>query len=211
MPVAEHAQQQSHKLETCSNKLPRLDRSAFASTNRLAGCGCVQCHASIPAALSCDSAVSPICAAHGRKNEHACWPCLCAFFFLVLHVSLLPHTCPRLCECARKYRKMMLQLPDNNRRFAALPAQYSAACDRRLSLFGVSCRGIFFFLMFFFLLLSFFFFFLLLFCFPFFSSSFSCFFFLFSCFFFGGSAGWPGPKKRSVSNKAVGIIKIYAF
>ena len=23
----------------------------------------------------------------------------------------------------------MLQLPDNNRRFAALPAQYSAACD----------------------------------------------------------------------------------
>ena len=32
-------------------------------------------------------------------------------------------------------------VPDNNRRFAALPAQYSAACDRRLSLFGVSCRG----------------------------------------------------------------------
>ena len=36
---------------------------------------------------------------------------------------------------------MMLQLPDSNRRFAAQPAQYSAACDRRLSLFGVSCRG----------------------------------------------------------------------
>ena len=35
----------------------------------------------------------------------------------------------------------MLQLPDNNRLFAALPAQYSAACDRRLSLFGVSRRG----------------------------------------------------------------------
>ena len=51
--------------------------------------------------------------------------------------------CPCLCECARKYRTMMLQLPDNNRRFAALPAQYSAACDR-LSLFGVSCRGNFF-------------------------------------------------------------------
>ena len=51
--------------------------------------------------------------------------------------------CPCLCECDRKCRKMMLQLPDNNRRFAALPAQYSAACDRRLSLFGVSCRGIF--------------------------------------------------------------------
>ena len=64
------------------HKLPRLDRSAFASTNRLACCGCAQCHASIPAALSCDSAVSPICAAHGRKNEHACWPCLCAFFLL---------------------------------------------------------------------------------------------------------------------------------
>ena len=72
---------------------------------------------------------------------HACAP----FFFLVLHVSLLPHTRPPLCECARKYRKMMLQLPDTNRRFAALPAQYSAACDRRLSLFGVSCRGIIFF------------------------------------------------------------------
>ena len=121
-------------------QLPCLDRSAFASTNRLACCGCAQCHASIPAALSCDSAVSPICAAHGMPAGHACAP----FFFLVLHVSLLPHTCPRLCECARKYRKMMLQLPDNNRRFAALPAQYSAACDRRLSLFGVSCRGNFY-------------------------------------------------------------------
>ena len=33
---------------------------------------------------------------------HACAP----FFFLVLHVSLLPHTCPRLCECA--------QIPQND-------------------------------------------------------------------------------------------------
>ena len=30
--------------------------------------------------------------------------------------------CPCLCECARKYRKMMLQLPDNNRRFGAARA-----------------------------------------------------------------------------------------
>ena len=67
---------------------------------------------------------------------HACAP----FFFLVLHVSLLPHTCPRLCGCAQ-IPQNDVQLPDNNRHFAALPAQYSAARDRRLSLFGVSCRG----------------------------------------------------------------------